>query len=99
MIAGKNGMELPLSIPLTKEMLMALTAVFAAGAITLLGLACAAIVGTCWGIAYLLTILLAHTSSTQMFLMFIVGIVLYHIGRRVLRSASLFRSCGAKDNG
>ena len=91
-------MEIPTSLPITKEVIMALTAVFVAGAITLLGLATAAIVGTCYGIAYLLTILLAHTSSTQMLLMFIVGFILYHIGRRFLRSASFFRTPGVQIN-
>jgi len=78
-------MEIPISLPVTKEVTMALTAVFATGAITLLGLAVAAILGTCWGIAYLLTILFAHTSSTQMFLMFIVGLGLFRIGKGFFR--------------
>lgn len=89
---------IPTSIPITKEVIMACTAVFVAGAFTLLGLATAAIVGTCWGIAYLLTILFAHTSSMQMFLMFVVGLLLFHVGKGLFRSASLFRF-GAKSNG
>lgn len=78
----------PLSLPITKEVLMVISAVFLAGAITLLGLSIAALLGMCWGLAYILALILAHTTSTQMLFMILFGAGLFHMARRYLSYAA-----------
>lgn len=77
--------QVPLTIPLTKEVLMLISAVFLAGTITLLGLGIAALLGMCWGLAYILALVLAHTTSTQMLFMCLFGFGLFHVGRGYLQ--------------
>ncbi len=68
--------RMPLTIPMIQEFLMMVSA---------LGLGIAAFISVCWGLAFGAVFLLAHTTSTQMLFMCIIGFGLFSIGRRYLQ--------------
>jgi hypothetical protein len=67
-----------LNIPLIQEFLMIVSA---------LGLGIAAFIGMCWVLAFGIAFILAHTTSTQMLFMCLIGVGLFHAGRRYLQRA------------
>lgn len=68
--------QAPLSIPMIKDFLMIISAI---------ALAVAFFLGVCWTLGYEVNLILTHTSSTQMLFMCLIGVGLFHAGRRYLQ--------------
>lgn len=48
------------------------------------GIGIAAFLGLVWGLGYEIQLIITHTSPTQMVFMFLIGVGLFHAGRRYL---------------